>query len=73
MDACEINWKYDACPFLKFPLADCYCLKIEKQNIDLIMQFCASDYLHCDFFLARMTCLEGFSIPAARNQKPCTK
>lgn len=73
MDTCEIDWIDDTCPFLKFPAADCYCLKIEKQNIDLIMQFCARDYLHCEFFISRMTSLEGIPTPAARNQKPCIK
>lgn len=43
MNSHEVNWLRDACPFLKFPGAECYYLKIEKQNIDRVMQYCNGD------------------------------
>ena len=59
MNAHEIVWARDACPFLKFPGADCYCLKIDKQNIDRVMQYCGADYLNCAIFRERLACLDG--------------
>lgn len=59
MNAHEVVWERDACPFLKFPGADCYCLKLEKHNIDRVMQFCGADYLNCGFFRDRLACLDG--------------
>lgn len=50
MSAVHVKTANDACPFLKFPGEGCYCLEIERTNIERVMCFCADDYLACTVF-----------------------
>ena len=41
------------CPYVRQPLADCYCRSLTKATIPLVIYFCRDLYVSCPIYRAR--------------------
>jgi hypothetical protein len=39
------------CPFLSNPTKECFCLKMDSQNIGNMLEFCAKEWKKCDVYI----------------------
>ena len=46
--------KKELCPVLKFPYGHCYCLNMNSQKIEKVIQFCAGDYFLCEVYKKKL-------------------
>ncbi len=46
----ENKGKSGVCPFMKAPMADCYCRSLSSENIEKAYDFCSGDYKACTIF-----------------------
>lgn len=38
------------CPFVRSPSDDCYCAKLDSQNIENVLYYCADRFLDCEIY-----------------------
>ena len=39
------------CPLLSRPSAECFCLRMDSQNIGNMLEYCAGDWEKCEVYL----------------------
>ena len=44
------NTRAGVCPFMKAPMADCYCRSLSSENIEKAFDFCSGDYEACTIY-----------------------
>lgn len=48
MDKQIIQKRY--CPFVRNPHADCYCVKLDSQNVEDTLYYCGKNFLVCEIY-----------------------
>lgn len=38
------------CPFIQNPHVDCYCVKLDSQNVENTLYYCGKNFLACEIY-----------------------